>query len=284
MNLFQKIGMLLASEKSVPKTEASETQTIEKPKEEKPLPDAVKARQRLKEAVLAVLDSLYLSDAKASEGKRLLLWLDADSLTFDAYADFGKELQDYLVIERDYHFTEIALKPGQPDNDKSCKPVVSKGLPFAVSLQELNKMQNPDVAKKAMISVVGDRGKLLQEQYALSSEALAQDKKKHYNIGRGACPMLDSGIYRQNDIAIDDVNCQELNRCVSRAHAHIGFSELVGFYLQVEIGGSRLSGSRTRIFRGEEKIEVENPHVKEPLHDGDLIELGKAVLLKYDEQ
>ena len=57
----------------------------------------------------------------------------------------------------------------------------------------------------------------------------------------------------------------------------------MGFYLQVEYGGSRLSGNRTRIFRGEEKIEVENVEVKEPLHNGDLIELGKAVVLKFVE-
>ena len=49
------------------------------------------------------------------------------------------------------------------------------------------------------------------------------------------------------------------------------------------MGGSRLSGHRTRIFRGEDKIEVENVEVKEPLHDGDLFELGKAVVLKFVE-
>lgn len=282
MNIFNKIGALLSGEK--PKKPEPETKPVESAKEEKPLPDAVKTRQRLKEAVLAVLDSLYLTDATTSQGKKLLLWLDADSMTFGAYSDFGKELLNYLAVERDYRFAEIAMKQGRPEKGDSCKPVSVKDLPFAVWLQELNKGQNPSVATKAMISIVGDRGKLLQEQYELSSEALSKQKRKYYNIGRGACPVLDNGMYRQNDIVIDEANCFELNRCVSRAHARIGFSELVGFYLQVEMGGSRLSGSRTRIFRGEEKIEVENTQVKEPLQDDDLIELGKAVVLKYTER
>lgn len=285
MGIFQKIGMLLTGEKTKTEDDKQEEKLGEATQRDgKPLPDAVKIRQRLKETVLAVLDSLYLSNAASCQGKKLLLWLDADSMTFGAYSDFGKELLDYLGVERDYRFAEITMKQGHPEKGDSCKPVSVKDLPFAIWLQELNKGQNQSVAKKAMVTVVGDRGKLLQEQYELSSEALAKQKKKYYNIGRGACPVLDNGMYRQNDIAIDDVNCQELNRCVSRAHARIGFSELVGFYLQVEMGGSRLSGSRTRIFRGEEKIEVENTQVKEPLQDGDLIELGKAVVLSYSEQ
>ena len=85
------------------------------------------------------------------------------------------------------------------------------------------------------------------------------------------------------DIVIDENNNLDKNKYVSRAHARIGYSENIGFYLQVEYGGSRLSGNRTRIFRDEEKIEVENVDMKEPLHDGDLIELGKAVLLQYKE-
>lgn len=282
MNLFDKIGKLLSGEK--PEKPEPEAKPVESAKEEKPLPDAVKTRQRLKEAVLAVLDSLYLADATTSQGKKLLLWLDADSMTFGAYSNFGKELLNYLAVERDYRFAEITMKRGRPEKRDSCKPVSVKDLPFAVWLQELNKGQNPSVATKAMVSIVGDKGKLLQEQYELSSEALAKQKRKYYNIGRGACPVLDNGMYRQNDIVVDEANCLELNRCVSRAHARIGFSELVGFYLQVEMGGSRLSGSRTRIFRGEEKIEVENTQVKEPLQDGDLIELGKAVVLKYTER
>jgi hypothetical protein len=75
----------------------------------------------------------------------------------------------------------------------------------------------------------------------------------------------------------------ERNKYVSRSHAHIGFSDQFGFYLQVEKDGTRLMGKRTRIFRGDEKIECDNPQVKVPLQSGDQIELGKAVVLNFIE-
>ena len=104
-----------------------------------------------------------------------------------------------------------------------------------------------------------------------------------YNIGAGEFPQMKSG-YRHNHIAIDD-NIHspkfEINKYVSRKHAHIGFSETFGFYFQVELDGTRLVGKRTRIFREEQIIECDNPQVKIPLQNGDLLELGKAVLLRY---
>ena len=106
-----------------------------------------------------------------------------------------------------------------------------------------------------------------------------------YNIGAGKFPKIPTG-YRENHIAIDDnpdSPMVEKNKFVSRMHAHIGFSDKFGFYFQVEKDGTRLMGKRTRIFRGEEKIECENPEAKIPLQDGDLIELGKAVVLKYKQ-
>lgn len=134
-----------------------------------------------------------------------------------------------------------------------------------------------------MISIFGGAGSLLQEQYLLSSDDMKKKMLTSYNIGSGQFPRIPTG-YRENHIAIDDnpnSPMAEKNKYVSRMHAHIGFSEKFGFYLQVEKDGTRLMGKRTRIFRGEEKIECDNPQAKIPLQTGDLIELGKAVVLRY---
>ena len=64
-------------------------------------------------------------------------------------------------------------------------------------------------------------------------------------------------------------------------HAHIGYSDMFGFYLQAEKDGTRRMGKRTRIFRGNQIIEMDNTQAKEPLQSGDLIELGKSVVLQY---
>ena len=115
-----------------------------------------------------------------------------------------------------------------------------------------------------------------------SSYDFVQGRYSEAVHGRGEFPDLHGGGYRQNHIAIEDKPESELNKCVSRAHARIGFSEALGFYLQVEFGGSILNQSRTRVYRDGEWIEVVSMEQMVPLHDNDLIELGKAVVLQFD--
>ena len=169
-------------------------------------------------------------------------------------------------------------------NDSAKLRKINAGVEsIAIYMQEHKSDLDRGVVKRARISVIGGKGSLIQDPFELSSEMLKKEGVKCFNIGRGAFPNIGEGGYRQNHIAIDDKNNLETNRYVSRAHAHIGFSEVFGFYLQVEYGGSRLSGNRTRLFRGEKMIEMENLEVKEPLQNGDLIELGKAVVLQFIE-
>lgn len=278
MSIFSKIGRFLLGE-SLKKDSKEEINTDSS---QKPIRDAINTRQQIKKATLLLLDSLYLSNSDDCHSKQVIVWFDTDITTFCAYSDFEQELKDYWSIERGYDFKSVELKKGKPENDG--RKVEIQIPELSVYFQEiLSDAVTQNVVKRASISVYGNKGSLIQPQYELSSEVLEAEHRRYFNIGRGEFPDMDGKGYRQNHIAIDDVKNIESNRFVSRAHARIGFSDKMGFYLQVEYGGSRLSGNRTRIFRGEEKIEVENTEVKEPLQTGDLIELGKAVVLKYVE-
>lgn len=245
--------------------------------------NSVETRGKIKKSTLALLNSLYLANAEICKTKHLIVWLDTDTITFNSFSDFGQELENYWAVESGYAFEKVELKQGKPENEQDARKIDTGIGLITIYLQEQKVGLERSLVKKANISVFGGKGSLLQEQYELSSETLEKECRKYYNIGRGECPRMDGGSYRKNHIAIDDNNNLETNRFVSRAHARIGFSENIGFYLQVEYGGSRLSGNRTRIIRGENLIEVENVEAKEPLQDGDLIELGKAVVLKFKE-
>ena len=249
----------------------------------KPLPNSVEIRSQIKKSSLSLLNSLYCANPEECPNKSLLLWLDTDTLTFNSFSGFDQELENYWDVESGYEFNKVELRQGKPENEKDARTIEVGIGSIAIYLQEQKRGFENNVVKRARISIFGGKGSLLQEHYELSSEMLEKEHRKYYNIGRGEYPKMEGGSYRQNHIAIDDENNLETNKYVSRAHARIGYAEIIGFYLQVEFGGSRLSGNRTRIIRGENKIEVENVEVKEPLHDGDLIELGKAVVLQFIE-
>lgn len=269
------------SEASVKQETAGEQVPVTE--EKKPLPNSVETRGKIKKSTLTLLNSLYLVNPEICKTKHLIVWIDTDTITFNSYADFSLELENYWAVESGYTFEKVEIKHGKPENEKVARKIDAGIGSISIYLQEQEVGLEKSVVKRANISVFGGKGSLLQEQYELSSETLEKEHRKYYNIGRGEYPDIEGGSYRQNHIAIDDNNNLEINKYVSRAHARIGYAENIGFYLQVEYGGSRLSGNRTRIFRGENKIEVENVEVKEPLQDGDLIELGKSVVLKFNE-
>ena len=250
----------------------------------KPLPNSVQNREIIKKATLSLLNSLYLSNSNTCKTKHLIVWLDTDKTTFNSYADFGQELEEYWAVESGYAFKKVDLRNGKPKDEKEARKLDISIESISVFLQEQEVDLEKPVIKKARISIMGDKGSLSESEYELSSDVLEREHRKYYNIGRSEYPTLESGGYRHNHIVIKDDDSCNANKFVSRAHARIGYAENIGFFLQVEYGGSRLSGNRTRIFRDEEKIEVENVEVKVPLHDGDLIELGKAVVLKFEEK
>lgn len=217
-------------------------------------------------------------------GKQLVIWLDCDQITFDNYNtdSFRLQILSALSNECGFNFDNVSFSIGKPSKKLRATIIGANELEY---LQVLNTKSTTDTNRcKAKITIFGNAGSLIEKQYILSPYNMKKKNITYYNIGAGQFSQTQSG-YRENHIAIDDNPLSpevEKNKYVSRSHAHIGFSDKLGFYFQVEKDGTRLMGKRTRIFREDEKIECDDPLVKIPLQSGDLIELGKAVVLKYE--
>ena len=301
MNLFKKIGDLIDGmpdnqeqeevneTKTKPIDEQSQESSGDSKAEEKTSSqpqtsnnikgeNSIDTEEMLFDAIVKVFDSVYKGKKDRTNGKVFTLWV-ADNLLFDMVSrpDFSNQLIT-LLADEGYQTNWNAVKLEIPLQNHTFTFVTDR-----VFLQVESKETIKPVAKKAKVMGVQGKGSLLQDVYLLNSE-----ERQRYNIGVGAMPDMQGKGVRENYIAIDDnayLSQYDNNKYVSRAHAYIGFSNDCGFYLQVEAGGSRVhSGSRTRIFRGDEApIELENLELPEPLKHGDLIELSKSVVLRFEE-
>lgn len=132
---------------------------------------------------------------------------------------------------------------------------------------------------RAKITVVEGTGSIDNSHYILDSEA-----GHVFHIGRGTLS-TKPGAYRPNDIVIrsddPDRNLQSANNHVSSAHADI-VAENGNFYLKALQWGCRpMGGASTKLIHGGESHEIKDTAMKHPLHDGDLIELGRQVILLF---
>lgn len=272
---------------ATPASQPAKKQQAEPPKKPKKVKSIEELRKEIMATTMKALDALFLTAPNACSTKQVVVWADAGETTFVGFTGLEQEMKEHLAIEKGYEFKKMELREGRPENEKDARKLNIDD--FDVFLQILDFDDGGDdkvkfVAKKARVEIFGGRGDLEKTFYELSSEDLQNANRRYYNIGRSEFPNLGSGSYRQNHIVISDTLRPEINGYVSREHARIGFSNNIGFFLQVERGGSRpLSGNRTRIIREEEQIEMEDPMVKEPLQTGDLIELGKHVVLSFTE-
>ena len=133
--------------------------------------------------------------------------------------------------------------------------------------------------RKARISVFRGKGSLRQPEYLLDTET---DKKKMYCIGRGDIS-TKGGLLRENDIIINDNEADpaiaDLNKYVSSSHANIEVRD-GGFYLRAMPGG--LGTNATKYIRDGKLFKIETESMLYPLKDGDIIELGRSVMLKFE--
>ncbi len=73
----------------------------------------------------------------------------------------------------------------------------------------------------------------------------------------------------------------QCNNHVSSTHADIVFKNN-RYYIKAAIGGCRaIGGSPTKVVRDEKATELRDTTLLYPLEDGDIIELGKNVLLMF---
>jgi len=129
------------------------------------------------------------------------------------------------------------------------------------------------VSTKARISIAENSGSLLQREYLLDAKEM-----QTWQIGRGEKDRKE----KKNHIAINDNERDrryDNNKYVSSTHAEIVFLANIGFCVK-----SLNDGNRTIIYRRENRISdlQDLKSISLPLQDGDRIELGKKVLLKFE--
>jgi hypothetical protein len=211
----------------------------------------------------------------------LVVWV-ADNLLYVniGNVNFKNKLITELSVQKGYAFNSVDVKYLSSLNDITYTPIFSN---LFIEVKEVGRVV---LKHRARISVYMEQGELLEKEYILESFTLEQSREKVYNIGSGKYVRTDSGLMRENHIVVNndpDSPAFELNKYVSRSHAHIGFLDKYGFCLYVDPKGTRLANKRTRILRGaDQQIEMNNPVLPEPLKNGDIIELSKHVLLLFE--
>ena len=205
------------------------------------------------------------------------------------YDWIGKRFEDDLKRELTNAFLEqigskslqIILKPKSETED--CISLIDNQVYYKWGKGDTSVDDKPkDIPYErviASVSIIEGTGSMMKPSYVLDS-----DHKKIFHIGRGVTSRK-GGKYRVNDIVIKDKEADhdllECNAYVSSTHADIVFKNNK-FYIKAAIGGCRaIGGSPTKLVRNEKETELRDTNLLYPLEDGDIIELGKNVLLVF---
>jgi len=151
---------------------------------------------------------------------------------------------------------------------------VATGLPLPdepwLTVTVNSREPAPDAGKTARIEV---------RQGIANAPELPLTKPRLY-IGREIDVHRNGGMYRRNDLAFVEDN--DVNRTVSREHAHIEFNRATGEYrLFNDRWYARGADCGTRIVRDGVSLEVHRDTRGARLEPGDEIHLGHAVILFF---
>lgn len=195
--------------------------------------------------------------------------------------DLRRELTNAFLDNIGSKSLQIVLKP--KSETEGCLSLIDNQVYYKWGKTDKSNdnppKETPYVRVLATLSIIEGTGSMIKPTYTLDS-----DIKKVYHIGRGVTSRK-GGKYRINDIVIKDKEAdQELlqyNAHVSSTHADIVFKNNK-YYIKAAIGGCRaIGGSPTKVVRNENATELRDTTLLYPLEDGDIIELGKNVLLIY---
>lgn len=246
--------------------------------EDAPLSNSIDKRGELVNAIVSSLKSNYFGSKISLKDYSLLLFID-DNLFYSSVRtdDFKESVITTINYELGIELGSFEISPGPiPENDVT-------NIMECCYLRVRPNSSNTEISK-AIIYPVNGNGAMCAEFVRLDSQKIQELPGQRYNIGAGTNPILADNSRRENQIAIDDnPSCSEFekNKYVSRAHAHITYSKEYGFLLFAEHGGTRAAGKRTHIYRGSEKIELNNIISPAQLKDGDYIVLSKYVHLLF---
>ena len=242
--------------------------------------DPIQKQNKILKGIIAIAQEYRIN--KISVDNKSLRIISSDKITYDILvgSNFVETVKQDIFDQEGLVFgngIDIALEKNIDEEWTNIYPNVYVAV---------NSNGVQPVIKKASIKIIVNSGSLLKDIYILSSEEIKSLPQKRYNIGIGAETLTNNNRLRINQIALDDNPNSPYfayNRYASRAHAHIEYSEEHGFLLYAEHGGTTLGGKRTRIYRTNAEIKLENPLIPEPLHDGDVIELTKKIKLLFSE-
>ncbi len=212
----------------------------------------------------------------------LTLWIDdpiAAQLATRTFQDSLKKRLLHSGCLPQSPKTVLTVRAGAPAGDLAAEVLSQKGKlnPGKVFLTFQQEVE--PVSGKAVITISRTKGSLARNSYVIDPSA-----KSRYRIGRGETSSRPEYSFRTNDIIIksdeSDTDIQDLNKRVSSAHADLVCKD-GRFFLQVLPPGCAIGGNSTRIIRDQKPIELDQPSLSYPLLDGDLIELGRAVLLEF---
>lgn len=229
------------------------------------------------------------TDTKLMENLVIVVIRNEEDDDMAKYDWIGKRFEDDLKRELTNAFLEkigskslqIILKPKSETED--CISLIDNQVYYrwgkADTTVDDKSKEIPYERVVATVSIIEGTGSMMKPSYILDS-----DKKKVYHIGRGITSRK-GGKYRVNDIVIKDKEADsELLQCnghVSSTHADIVFKNN-RYYIKAAIGGCRaIGGSPTKVVRNEKATELRDTTLLYPLEDGDIIELGKNVLLMF---
>lgn len=190
--------------------------------------------------------------------------------------EFKASVQEHIKTELGIAFKTIIIYSKEPEKREKLKQAIGNGIDYLFFTVEETGTQAKISSMKGYGSIIGD------------IVHLQPNSEKVYNIGRGKNVQTKSGNFRTNDIAVDDDESNseyQNNLHVSKSHAHISYKQTVGFVLYVDEGGTYYSGKRTRIQRSGRREPIDlgsDIKIPYPLQDGDIIELGKKVCLKFN--
>jgi len=127
---------------------------------------------------------------------------------------------------------------------------------------------------RAYVKILG--GNAEKETYVL------EPSKEKINIGREAKVQLSGGFVRKNTIAFTAAGSMDINRSVSRQHAHIEWDPTSGSFLIFADEGGIPPNNKMKIHTAEGSfIKMQAIEVGHRLQEGDQVILGDKAVLEF---
>lgn len=186
-----------------------------------------------------------------------------------------KLINHFIQLEPDWFFESKLVKDQLPEN------CIQQGA-FGLKVVRPNERIVTNYSKASIEVLVGQAE---QSKYILDPHT-----KFRFEIGRSKAPKLSSGKMRLNDIVLIgqeeagyDERLGHVNLHVSRNHAYILYEPKSDqYFIYPDKGGLPDNGNKTKVHMADDKVKWLNIYgVGHALQEGDQIELGGEVLLKF---